>query len=67
MSSKSNTRPLTLAFPETVFRRLRSWCVSSDQTMSSMVCDAVAAKIATVPQELAALLPAGAATEEVAS
>ncbi len=61
------SRPVTLAFPEPLFRRMRLWCASRDLTMSAFVTDVVAAAVADLPAELADVMAPADAVTEVAS
>lgn len=68
-SNKPSARPVTLAFPEPLFRRMRLWCASRDLTMSAFVTDVVAAAVADLPAELADIISESVTGEvtEVAS
>jgi hypothetical protein len=69
-SSKSSARPLTVAVPDPVYRRVRIYCASRDITLSAFVTQLFEKAVADLGTELADVMaPVDAANTatEVAS
>jgi len=69
-TSKPSVRPLTVAVPDALYRRVRIYCASRDMTLSAFVTTLFERAVADLPNELADVMAPAApesAELEVAS